>query len=86
MRTSSCTQAQAWEIYERLRIEANAGLLPEPTGFDATFRAISNQPEISPKRWADDYLLAFAETAELRLVTFDRALAARTPNAVLLTA
>lgn len=84
MQTSVCTQTEAWQVYERLLVQVNATLLSEPVGFDAMFRRISTHAEISPKRWADDYLLAFAEAANLTLVTFDRALAARTPNSVLL--
>jgi predicted nucleic acid-binding protein len=36
------------------------------------------------KRWADAYLAALAETAELTLVTFDRVLAGKVKGAVLL--
>jgi len=43
-------------------------------------RTSSHTP--NPKEWADAYLGAFAETGNFALVTFDRALAAKTKGAV----
>ncbi len=51
---------------------------------DTTFRRLSTRDEVSPKRWTDDYLAAFAEAGSLTLVTFDRALAVRSPTSLLL--
>ena len=38
------------------------------------FRLRSRLASRSPKVWADAYLLAFAATAGVKLITFDRAL------------
>jgi predicted nucleic acid-binding protein len=40
--------------------------------------------EPAPKTWMDAYLAAFAEAAELTLVTLDKSLAAKNKGAVLL--
>jgi predicted nucleic acid-binding protein len=57
---------------------------PEPAGIDAIFRTRSTVRQSAPKLWTDAYLSAFAETADLVLVTFDKALAAKTKGALLL--
>jgi toxin-antitoxin system PIN domain toxin len=80
-----CTQRLAWVLYESLRSKEAVVFLDEPPGVDAAFRRISSRDEISPNRWQDDYLAAFAEVGDLTLVTFDRALAARVPGVTLLT-
>jgi uncharacterized protein len=59
-------------------------LLPEPEAIENEFRVRSRLKSSSPKVWADAYLLAFASTAGLRLVTFDRALNARGVDVLLL--
>ncbi len=51
---------------------------------DVIFRTATDRDEASPNAWTDAYLAAFAETAGLTLVTFDRALAGKTKGAVLL--
>lgn len=45
----------------------------EPQGLEQAFRVRTRQRQASPKAWADAYLAAFAETAQITLVTFDRA-------------
>jgi predicted nucleic acid-binding protein len=51
--------------------------LPDPDALEREFRARSLLASRSPKVWADAYLLAFAATAGLKLITFDRALLSR---------
>jgi len=58
--------------------------MEEPRGIDPLFRQHTSRNEVSTKQWADGYLAAFAETAGIQLVTFDRALAAKVKGAVLL--
>jgi len=48
--------------------------LEEPANLERAFRGVSRQPRLAAKDWADSYLLAFAEVADLSVVTFDRAL------------
>jgi predicted nucleic acid-binding protein len=51
--------------------------LPAPEELEKEFRTRSRLSTRSPKVWADAYLLAFASVADLKLVTFDRALQSR---------
>ena len=76
------TQTEAWLVYDGFLSDLRVSFLDEPAGLPASFRSISDRDEASPKRWADDYLSAFAQTANLTLVTFDKALAARTPGSL----
>jgi predicted nucleic acid-binding protein len=56
----------------------------EPPGIQETLRARTMVKEPAPKTWMDAYLAAFAEAAELTLVTLDKSLAAKNKGAVLL--
>lgn len=47
----------------------------EPEEIELRFRKHSRLTSVSPKVWADAYLMGFAQAAGLTLVTFDRALA-----------
>jgi hypothetical protein len=78
------TQQQCWTIYEKWIAGERAVMLPEPPAIETAFRARSNATQSQPKVWTDAYLAAFAETAGLTLVTFDKALAAKTKGSVLL--
>lgn len=78
--------SEAWKAYDQLFSDERVAFLDEPRGFEQRFRTHTTQKKSSPKLWADAWLLAFAELAGARLVTFDKALAARSKNAVLLKA
>lgn len=84
MGRGTLTQAQAWETYDRLLGSAGAMFVHEPAGMEPRLRFYTNAEQASPKEWADAYLAAFAQTAGLTLVTFDRALAGKVKGAVLL--
>jgi|SRR6185312_974611 len=86
LRQNALTQNEAWKAYEQFRNDNRVTFRDEPADLDTVFRRFSARDEISPKRWGDDYLLAFAESGNLTLVTFDRTLAKRTPDAILLSA
>ena len=79
------TQQQCWSIYEKWIEGGRAVMQPESPAIDAAFRARSRAAQSAPKLWTDSYLAAFAETASLTLVTFDKALAAKTKGALLLS-
>ncbi len=70
------TQSAAWQVYEQFLLDPRVLFHSEPEGVEERFRLHSSRNEVSPKRWTDDYLLAFAETATLTFITFDRTLAA----------
>jgi len=78
------TQTEAWLVYDGFLRDPRMSFIDEPAGLSASLRSISDRDEASPKRWADDYLSAFAQSANLTLVTLDKALAARTPGSLLL--
>jgi toxin-antitoxin system PIN domain toxin len=79
------TMAEAWAAYDRLYGDSRVGFLHEPTTVESRFRSLSSDPQASPKLWADIWLLACAQEAGGRIVTFDRALAARSGEAILLS-
>ena len=56
----------------------------EPAGLERRFRALTRLKRAAPKTWADAYLIAFVEAAQLTLVTFDQALRSKTTSLVVL--
>jgi uncharacterized protein len=74
----------AWEIFDQCRADDRVAFLPEPGGIDTGFRDLATSRQASPHVWADAYLAAFALAAGLRLVTFDKALGAKSPEFLLL--
>jgi len=85
MGNSVKTQRQAWNLYDAYILDGNARLIPEPASLDERFRNLSYLESPSPQYWGDSYLSAFAQQADVKLVTFDKALAARTKGSILLT-
>jgi toxin-antitoxin system PIN domain toxin len=79
------TQRQCWAIYDRWIDGGKAILAEEPVSLNAALRQRTSLDSPSPKTWMDAYLAAFAEAANLTLVTFDRALAGKVKGAVLLS-
>ena len=78
------TQRQCWEICDRWVIPGKAFLITEPRSLDSVLRAMTSGDVSSTKVWADAYLAAFAQAANLTLVTFDRALASKAKGSILL--
>jgi uncharacterized protein len=78
------TQQKCWQAYDRWLATGQVAWADEPRDLDVLLRALTRNATASPKAWMDAYLVAFAEGAELTLVTFDRALAAKAKGAVLL--
>ena len=77
------TIAQAWRVYDRFFVDDRVTLVSEPPEIDSGFRKMATGRAASPKLWADAWLLAFAAAANGRLVTFDKALAARGAHSLL---
>ena len=77
-------QAEAWRAYDRWLEDDRIFLVEEPVAIEIRFRAFSQQRRPAPKDWSDSYLLAFAETADMKLVSFDQALRSKSRNLVLL--
>jgi|ERR1035438_3404483 toxin-antitoxin system PIN domain toxin len=78
------TMAEAWRVHDRLFDDDRVAFIPEPLDTEMRFRECASGGTASPKLWADAWLQAFAERGGGVIVTFDRALAARARNAVLL--
>jgi hypothetical protein len=68
----TCTQAQAWMVYDAVVSDGRFEFMPEPEGVQGFLREYSSASQISPKAWQDAFLAAFARAAGLRIVTFDR--------------
>ena len=71
------TIAEAWRVYDRLYEDDRLTFISEPPEVEKRFRERTTGKSISPKTWADAWLLAVAQAAEGVLVTFDKALASR---------
>jgi uncharacterized protein len=78
-------QPQCWQVFDSWIDSGQATFAQEPAGMESAIRVNSRNNSPSPKAWADAYLAAFAETARLTLVTFDRALAGQVKGAILLS-
>ena len=68
---------QAWQAYDRLFEDDRVVFLPESNRIEVEFRKRSAFRTSSPKVWADAYIVAFALDSDATLVSFDRALANR---------
>jgi predicted nucleic acid-binding protein len=79
------TQLQCWRIYDQWRSTGQVAWADEPGNLEAELRALTAGAASSPKTWMDAYLAAFAEAANLTLVTFDRTLAGKVKGAMLLS-
>jgi predicted nucleic acid-binding protein len=79
------TQAEAWRIHDLFYENGRTFFADEPKALEEQFRARTSREESSTKEWADAYLIAFAEAAGLRIVTFDKALAGKVRGTVLLS-
>jgi len=77
-------QTSAWAVYDRWLEDGRVSFLEEPSGLDRRFRMLTHSKRASPKVWADAYLASFAETAQITLVTFDRAFRGRVRSLLLL--
>lgn len=77
------TQREAWQVYDKF-LAAGVRFLEKPPALEDHLRRLTRHTSSSPKQWADAYLAAFAVGSSLRLATFDKALAAKTKNSILL--
>jgi toxin-antitoxin system PIN domain toxin len=78
------TQQACWQLYDRWVLTGHVVWADEPLDLETKLRLRTAAATASPKVWMDAYLAAFAETANLTLVTFDRALAVKAKGAILL--
>jgi len=78
------SQQACWQLYDRWVSTGQLVWADEPQDLESPLRVMTKAAIASPKTWMDAYLAAFAETAGLTLVTFDRALAGKTKGSILL--
>lgn len=71
------TMREAWHVYDRFYSDDRVAFLAEPGSVERQFRHNTRHQSASPKMWADAWMLAMARAADGRVVTLDRALAAR---------
>jgi len=62
----------ALKALEALEADERITLPPEPQGIDAALQKLVAKRATTPNLWTNAYLAAFAKSAELQLVTFDR--------------
>jgi hypothetical protein len=78
------TMASAWDVYDQCSADERIAFLAEPDTLEPGLRSFSSGRRASPKLWADAYLAAFANTAGLKLVIFDRAFRTKPVNCEIL--
>jgi toxin-antitoxin system PIN domain toxin len=83
MNEKPLTMAEAWSAYDWFFRDDKVIFFPEPLEVEAKFRQATSGPTVSPKIWADAWLLAVAEAASGVLVTFDKALGKRGAHCLL---
>lgn len=65
--------SEAWDAFDRFLSDPKISYAVEPAGLDVIWRRHTQGTLFSTNVWSDAYLAAFAESAGLTLVTFDRA-------------
>jgi uncharacterized protein len=69
------SMTDAWTVYERIFSDERVVFAEEAANIEVVWKRFTQQTTFSTNVWTDAYLAAFAETAELELVTFDQAFA-----------
>lgn len=77
------TMAGAWQAYDWFFQDDKATFFHESANTEPNFRRAPSDRSVSPKVWADAWLLAVAEAAGGVVVTFYRALGARGAHCLL---
>jgi toxin-antitoxin system PIN domain toxin len=77
----------AWALHQQYRALPQIGLLAEPAGCEAPLQrwvSPADGNELPARLWTDAYLAAVAQSAGLRLVSFDRDFQRFTPSRCLI--
>jgi toxin-antitoxin system PIN domain toxin len=75
MGDDTLTPAAAWLVWEKLVLDERTAFLPlEPTGLDSAWHNNIATRAATPKLWMDAFLAAWADAADIALVTFDAGL------------
>jgi predicted nucleic acid-binding protein len=62
---------EAWQVYETILAGGAVHFLEEPSNIQVHLHRLTLGAKASPDFWTDAYLAAFAQSAGMRLVTFD---------------
>ena len=65
------TNDEAWDIYQRYRIEAQVDFIHDSPGIDSEFMTMSRVIDFPHHLWSDCYLAALARYRTCRIVSFD---------------
>ena len=71
--SQALSNKQAIDAIEAMQRHPDVATRGEPAGTRTTWLRLASRPTASPKLWMDAYLAAFAITAGLRMVSFDKA-------------
>ncbi len=63
---------EAWNAYDLLLSDSRVFVQDEPITIEGEWRKLTSDESFSVKIWNDAFLAAFAKTASLQLVTFDK--------------
>lgn len=74
------TRRQAWDLLLALQADPRVRFLSEPRGLAPLWIVLSKRDDNSHLLWTDDYLAAFAQAADLDLITLDRGFHGRYPS------
>jgi toxin-antitoxin system PIN domain toxin len=66
---------EAWQTYDTFLSDPRVSVAAEPVDLEIHWRNFTQHQSYSPQVWNDAYLAAFAVSANLELVTFDKAMA-----------
>jgi uncharacterized protein len=77
------TIAEGWRVHDRFYTDDRVVFVSEPPEVEKRFREKAAGRSVSPKVWADAWLLAFAQAAGGVLVTFNKALGPRGASCLL---
>jgi len=72
MKEDALPTAECWRVYETLMGDERFVFRPEPADLEKALKSATLPYSFAPKLWQDAYLAAFAISAGLQLVTFDR--------------
>lgn len=73
MGANTCDAAMAWSVYEKIARDTRATFLNEPAGLERQWKEFMIAGgSTAGNAWTDAYLAAFAVSAGLEMVTFDR--------------
>ena len=72
MQDDVLTAYASWQVYDQLMDDDRFVFLHEPAGIDKSLRQLTLRRTPITSLWLDAYLAAFAMTAGLQFVTFDK--------------